>query len=351
MFVYIDESGNTGKNLKDKEQPFFHYMALVSLNDLDTDFDGKFKKILDENSISELHGVENFNLVEAISSELLEILSLNSVAMFHFCLEKEFFAYIHLFNTIFDNFENKGARKEFYHNRIKRLMLLTCFMRIVPESIAFTFYEECLFSGSKDKANNILVDTCNEILKRLHMIEVEVFRIVILDALTWARDNPSKLTTFQKRPKDRLIYLPQFPSILPLMNMLSEYSAKQNSSIQLIIHDEQNQIGKLFGRTHRVLSDPQNVNVFDLGADGMIKLEKIKNSSFKMSNSKNSYGIQIADFCLYICLHANKIEENKREFPNTIPLLEYLKSHTELYPLTKEDHSLELAGHLDCIFN
>ncbi|WP_320129591.1 DUF3800 domain-containing protein [uncultured Sphaerochaeta sp.] len=351
MFVYIDEAGHTGKNSKDPEQPVFHYMAAASTKNLDLDIDGRFKKILIKNGISEIHGAENVDKLEAYASDLLKILSSNSVSFFYSIIEKDFMAYAKLYDTLFDNIENKGARFQAYQVRTLRLTLLGILMEILPVEIAHSFYEECLFAGTESDSKSVLIDTCKEILARIHRIKDERARQIISDAAEWAMKNPSGITTYTKSRKDRWMHLPHVAGFLPLMSMLSNYSSKHKSPIMKITHDNQDQIRKILSEIHRVASDPEVLNTLNLGENGTIELKQIKKTSFEISDSSKSFGLQTVDICLYVLSHSERIQQMSIEWPNTYNLLEYVGFHTSSYILTKERLLGEAIERLDRTMN
>ncbi len=351
MFVYIDESGHTGKNSKDPAQPVFHYMAAASLKNLDLDLDGRFKKILKQNGISEIHGAVNFNKIEDYAADILKILRSNSVSFFYTIIEKDCMAYAKLYDTIFDNVENKGVRFQAYQVRTLRLMLLGMIIEMVPVDVAHKFYEECLFSKSESDAISVLIDTCNVILSKVHMVRDERAREIIIDAAKWAIKNPSALTTFNADKQNRWAHLPHIAGFLPLMNMLSSYSNEHKSPIMRITHDNQDQLRKVLNEIHRVASDPNNLKTVNLGENGTIELTEIKNTVFDLRDSATSFGLQTVDICLYVLSHTDKIEQNSIDWPNANALLEYVVSHTSPYFLTKENLISEAKERYERIMN
>jgi len=342
LFVYIDESGHTGKDSKNQDQPIFRYLAVASLSDLDLDSCGLFGNMLTKNHISEIHGSENFDKVESFALDIKNILVKNSVSCFYSIIEKDFMAYAKLYDILFDNVENEGARFETYQIREYRVILLEIFISIVPIDVAHRFYEECLFAKSESDAMKVLEDTCRVILSRVHLLEDETAAEIISEAVNWALNNPAKLTTFHTRKIDRWTHLPHVASFLPLMNMISNYSKIQNSPIVNILHDDQQQLKKVLIEIHKFSADPETPDILDLGENGEVSLQMIKNTPFEIKDSSISYGIQIADICLYLLGHEYDVEERKEQLPNTYALLEYLRNHMEMFELTKRFHLFEL---------
>jgi hypothetical protein len=224
-------------------------------------------------------------------------------------------------------------------------------MEIVPVEVAHSFYEECLFAKSEEKAIEALKDSCDKILSNIHLAKDERTKHIISDAVIWAKNNPSELTTYHTRKIDRWTNLPHVASFLPLMSMLSAYSKLHKSRIIKITHDEQDQVKKVLNEIHEIAADPARLTTVDLRDNGIIELSHIKNTTFEIKDSSNSFGLQTVDICLYIFTHDHVIEEKKTDWPNTYKLLDYIKAHTEFYELTTRRHHLETNYHYNKIMN
>ncbi|WP_321300176.1 DUF3800 domain-containing protein [uncultured Sphaerochaeta sp.] len=342
MFVYIDESGHTGKDSKNPDQPIFRYLAVASMYSIDLDSDGSFSSILAKNSISEIHGAENFDKIESFALDILDILEKNSISCFYSVIEKDFMVYAKLYDILFDNVENEGARFEAYQIREFRVLLLDNLIEITPVSVAHRFYEECLFAKSKADAVTVLKETCEIMLSRVHMLKDKTAITIISQAANWALNNPTELTTFHTRKIDRWTHLPHVASFLPLMNMLSNYSESKKSPIIRIMHDEQRQLEKVLVEIHKFSADPETPDILDLGENGKISLQMIKNTHFEIRDSSSSYGLQIADICLYLLGHEYDVEGKATQCPNTFRLIQYLREHVDPFELTYRLHCFEL---------
>ena len=147
MFVYIDESGNSGKNLKDNNQPYFFHMAMVSKRNIQDD--KRFIRILEENSINELHASEYKGNREYTNDCIKRIIQENDCYFAIIHIEKSFLAYAKFYDSLFDPYENKRARYQFYYCRPLKMMMLSNFLTLVPKEIMFDFYEKCLLSKIK----------------------------------------------------------------------------------------------------------------------------------------------------------------------------------------------------------
>ena len=140
MFAYIDESGHTGKNISNGEQPTFFYLGLVTKSNLDILLKKEIDLLKKDYNIEEIHGAELGNKIEDISMVLINILKRVSPNFFLSIVEKKYLAYAKLFDTLFDNIENPGARYHTYQFRPFRLLLMNNFCFITPPDVAYKFY-------------------------------------------------------------------------------------------------------------------------------------------------------------------------------------------------------------------
>lgn len=323
MFVYIDESGNTGKNIADKKHPIFYHMALLSKGNLD--FDYRIECFLERHKIKELHAIENQRLLEELSPIVLTILKENSVSFYYAEIQKSYLAYAKLYDTLFDSVENMGARWSSYQIRSLRLMLLCNLIGIIDEAVAFDFYKNCLMANSQQQAEDSLRSVCKHILSETHKLKDPRSKEIIEDAINGAKYYCHDISMFEETKQDRWRHLPHIVSFLPMLNSISHYSKLQKSKIDKIIHDEQEQIQHVITEMHDVAAKSGKTgNIWDLRENGFFDFTNIPEQSFEMKDSKNSYGIQITDICLSILVHGIP---NSNYEPAKYELYTYVSNH------------------------
>lgn len=325
MFVFIDESGNSGQNMADKDSPFFYHLALLSKYNIDLDLNGRIKKLLKSHSLDELHGAEISNLLDELSPTILQELKDNNASFYYAEVEKSYLAYAKLYDTLFDNEENLGARWSAYQLRPLRLMLLCNFIGIVDEAVAIDFYKNCLISRSRQQANDYLRSTCKLILSETYRLKDFRTKQIIEDALNGAKNFSSDITMFEKSKQDRWRHLPHIVSFLPMLNAISVYSRKHNSKVQRIIHDEQEQVQHVITEMYSIAAQAGARGVvWDLRENGSLDFKRIPEKSFEMKDSENSYGIQLTDICLYLITHG---EPDSFFEPHKYELYKYIYDH------------------------
>ena len=325
MFVYIDESGNSGKNIADKNSPYFYHMALFSKFNLDLDLDNLIKPFLDSHKQEELHATDSPEMLEELSPIILKVLKNNNVSFYYSEIEKSYLAYAKLFDTLFDNVENLGARWFSYQLRPLRLMLLSNLIYILDEAVAFDFYKNCLMANSQQQAEDYLKRTCRLILEGTYKLRDNRSKQIIEDAIRGAKEYAKEITMFEKSKQDRWRHLPHIVSFFTMLNAISVYSKQHNSKVQKIVHDEQEQIHNVIIETHRIAAESGSKGViWDLRENGSFNFTRIPEKSFELKDSTQSYGVQITDVCLYIFSHG---EPDSFYEPNKYQLYEYIKNH------------------------
>ena len=91
MYAYIDETGNTGKNIFDKEQPLFLTAALISKVNFDFLERDNFLRIAERFGKNALHANElGESAVESYASDLLSILEHRDCRFFISRVEKRY---------------------------------------------------------------------------------------------------------------------------------------------------------------------------------------------------------------------------------------------------------------------
>ena len=170
--------------------------------------------------MDELHGAEISNLLEELSPIILRELKDNNASFYYAEVEKSYLAYAKLYDTLFDNEENLGARWSAYQLRPLRLMLLCNFIGIVDEAVAIDFYKNCLIASSQQQANDYLKRTCKLILSETYKLKDSRTKQIIEDTINGAKFFSSDITMFEKSKQDRWRHLPHIVSFLPMLNAI-----------------------------------------------------------------------------------------------------------------------------------
>lgn len=332
MYAYIDESGNSGGNLQDPSQPFFYHMVLLSNDDLDKE--KEFQELLSKHNIQEIHGSRQKQFIDSYAIDLLTILKKHDIHFLYHCTEKKIFAYIKLFEALFDNEENKSADKQIYKNEDLKFALLNYFIDTIPPNTAFDFFKSCSLEINEDKASKNFTRICQDIVLCLKKGKNNSINSYIETIIHGALLDTTNLSICSE--KDYKHY--NLPNLFDWMNVLlriSQYAIKRKLSIDKIIHDEQYHFKKDFDEVYFLcLLLAKSSTTLSIGNVGTMnyKALPIDPNSFEFKESSHCYGLQTVDICLYIFSHFGQYKSSK----NISLLLQFVNEKCDRYETTRE---------------
>ncbi len=201
MFFYVDESGHTGPNLFDKEQPILYYGVLSSNLNVDDLAAGAMEEVRSYLGVDRIHATELGMGRLVTISKGLELLQKTLGLCFDFYLvHKKDHAAICFFDQVFDQGMNPAVPWTAYWTPLRYILLL---------KVASLFDLELLQKAWKARiqqndeyATAELIAVCLTLLSRVDYIEDERSRQIITDALTWASHNPQEIQYNIKSKRD-----------------------------------------------------------------------------------------------------------------------------------------------------
>ena len=147
MRAYIDESGNTGVNLFDPDQPYFLNVAMSSPVDFDDVFKERVARIAQVAGVDYLHANEmGAGRVESIARSLIELIEFSQVRFYFTSVKKPDVAVMKFFDAIFDPGENPAAPHHSYYIRELRFLLLLKFAAILDADDTELFWKAMMRS-------------------------------------------------------------------------------------------------------------------------------------------------------------------------------------------------------------
>lgn len=332
MYAYIDESGNSGGNLQDPSQPFFYHMVLLSNDDLDKE--KEFQELLSKHNIQEIHGSRQKQFIDSYANDLLTILEKHDIHFLYHCTEKKTFAYIKLFESLFDNYENSFANGQIYKNENLKFALLNYFIDTIPQSIAFDFFKSCSLESNEDKASKNFTRICQDISSCLRNGKNSSINSYIETVIRGALLDTTNLSICSE--KDYKHY--NLPNLFDWMNVLlriSQYAIKRKLSIDKIIHDEQYHFKKDFDEVYFLcLLLAKSSTTLSIGNVGTMNYKALPfdSNSFEFKESSHCYGIQTVDVCLYTLSHI----EQYKSYKNILQLFQFINEKCERYETATE---------------
>lgn len=322
MYAYIDETGNTGENLFDHNQPVFLTGALITKTNFDLLYKKRVESICDKIGVESLHANElGFGRLEDIASDLLIVLKKSDARFFLSRIAKVDLAATKLVDTIFDSGENLSVPWHVYNYRPLRLLLVFKVAYLLNEDILKLFWSSLMDTRIKrgyEKFKRVLHD----ILLRVEELPDERSIELVSEAVQWAIDNPEAIHLHPNARINKYGHLPNMAVFPELLGGIDLFSKKWNRPVREIIHDRQSQFGPFLKTWHEIISNAK-AGILTLPGGEKHSLRKVDGSKFIMSNSEESAGIQIVDCILWFF---KKIEDGKKIPANCAKMMNHVFS-------------------------
>lgn len=296
MYAYIDETGNTGKNIFDSNQPVFWIGAMMTYHDFDKEWSNDLKAILNSHKVSELHATKlGINNIEKMAKSLKELIQ-NAGAKFFFArIIKRDLAAFKFFDTFFDPGENNALSQYQYNLRPLRLLLLSKVSILLDDIMLQNFWEILL---SKNNQEIEIQKILEKIIDRSQYIPDERSRQLIHDALTWAIKNPKAIDASSYSKQARQIHMPNMVGFTALMRGIHDQSKAWNSQVEKIKHDRQDQFKTSLIDWHNLFSNFDPISI-QLPFEGTMDMQVVPNSKFSVE-ANSTPGLEVIDTALWI---------------------------------------------------
>lgn len=303
MYMYLDESGNTGIHIFDENQKYFYLLATLSKWNINRLYSTSHSKMLSLVNSEELHGNElGHHGIEKITHVLRKIIK-HSGSRFILCkAEKKFFAAALLFDSIFDPLQNPSSMREVYMDDNLRNQLLYLFIQNISHEILNTFWTQCVRPNNAESKMAAFVSLCgsisSDILPPLANQDprAEVMQLVLSNL------NPEScdIGICSQGLDTARGFSPNATSFATLLTEACVLANKMNRPIIESNHDEQNEfmsnISSVFNTGQNFPKNPREDFLLPVDRPDLSPLEGAK---FEMRDSSQCFGIQLTDVVLW----------------------------------------------------
>lgn len=299
MYFYVDESGHTGPNLFDPNQPMLYYGVLSSKVNIDFLAEEGLKRLRRQAQMPRLHANElgNGGLIPLIEG----LVSLQRRLDFRFDLyrvAKPDHAIICFFDQVFDHGNNPAITWSGYWTPIRYVLLLKL-ASLFDEELAKRAWDARIEIDDA-KAESSLVSVCVDLRYRVEELPDARSRQLISDVLTWAEKNPSAIYYNTKSKKDRLQITPNVIGFQSVMHGIASRLTKQRKKAAAIIVDKQSQFNKAqksLSEYFAAMSGMPAVNGPGLPA---IDFRGMPKTPISFSSGASSAGLELVDVHLWV---------------------------------------------------
>lgn len=335
MFAYADETGNTGANIFDPEQPMFMTAALLTKTNFDILHSGSLRTVAGSIGEVELHANElGIERVEKCAGQLLRIIKKADARFFVSRIEKRYLATTKLVDTLFDSYENKAVPWHVYNIRPLRLMTVFKVASILEVETAKKFWS-ALMEPNRDRAYVLLVESLKEISGNIERLPDDRSRDLIGESITWALNNTEAIYLHTSSKATRLEHLPNIVAFSSLLEGIEKCSQLWKRPVREIVHDRQSQFQKTLRGWHELTSNAVS-GVIEWTLGEKISVRRVPGSSFRISSAQESAGIQMVDTILWLYRRGL---EGKPVGEDSIKFMTYVFSRAHMH-----DMSFEFVG-------
>lgn len=317
MYFYVDESGHTGPNLFDPDQPMLYYGVLSSSVNIDFLAEEELKKLRRQAKMQRLHANElgNGGLVPLIEG----LVSLQRRLDFRFDIyrvAKPDHAIICFFDQVFDHGNNPAITWSGYWTPLRYVLLLKL-ASLFDENLAKRAWDARIEINDA-KAEASLVSVCMDLRSRIQELPDARSRQLISDVLTWAEKHPSEIYYNTKSKKDRLQVTPNIIGFQSVMHGIASRLKKQRKNAAAIIVDQQSQFNKAqksLAEYFAAMSGTPAVSSPGLPAIDFTGMPK---TPISFSSSTSSAGLELVDVHLWVF---KRVMERKELAPELYALI------------------------------
>ena len=298
MFAYVDETGNTGKNIFDTEQPDFFTGALITKTDFDVLHSKRIQRIALRAGVPALHASEvGMGPIENAADDIFRLLKKIDAGFCITRIEKRYLLATKLYEVFFDSGENPATLRSAYNFKLLRMVMRLRVATLINEKIARDFWD-ILLARNEERACEKIPGICEALLARVSILPDRRSREIVSETLAWSRNHPEALDIFTAGYQAKNDHMPNIVGFVSILNALELHSKRWKRPLRKIVHDRQSQFESSFAAWHATLSNASDVPIETSGET--IVLQKVAGSTSEVSASDDSTGIQIADLILWL---------------------------------------------------
>ncbi|OEF99151.1 hypothetical protein BHF71_09970 [Vulcanibacillus modesticaldus] len=329
--VFVDESGNSGLNLFDYNQPYFWVSALIAPKNSNQVIDYEVKKLKDKIRVEELHGNElGLGRINKLAHDIIEVYREIKAKFIFVRVHKSHVSTMKFVDCLIDSAHNPAIPEFYYFFRENRIIIAHSISAYFGLELQKWFWE-IYISGNVNEFKKLLLN-----FKDIYSYNMPDPRLkeIILDALNFAIDHPEEILDDFKNEFES----PNLISFSLLLDGLKKSLPKNNSKIDSIIHDEQSQFAKYIKKMFEYLSKmtiKEQYSKFPV-----IEIDDKFNKSIEFSPSSKNAGLQLIDVTMWLL--KQKIDKKKVIHGEASDLIHFISENGIILEFSHESQSEEV---------
>ncbi|ELR8757079.1 DUF3800 domain-containing protein [Escherichia coli] len=249
MHFYVDETGQTGRNLFDKTQPVLSYGVLSSEADLDKVAEADLDALRKTLGVERLHAAElGVHRLSEVVDTLLVLQKKHRIRFDIWQVVKRDHAIISFFDQVFDQGLNPVVPWSAYWTPMRYPLLLNL-SNLFDDELAEKAWRARL-DAHDERSSSLFNEVCEVLLQRVQSLGDARSVELITDALSWAMVNFDELGYNCKTNKEKLQIMPNMIGFQSVLHGICSRLGAPNRKADIIV-DQQSQ----FNTTQRELNE------------------------------------------------------------------------------------------------
>ncbi|RUR22078.1 DUF3800 domain-containing protein [Legionella qingyii] len=330
MFFYVDESGNTGKDLFNESQGSLFYGLLTSKTNFDILARNSVNQIKQKYGIAHLHGKYlSTKLIGYLTSDLIKLQKKFKLRFDLSKVNKRDLAIISFFDQVFDQGMNPAYTWTGYWTPLRYLMLVKVACLFDLDTLKQSWDARiCL---DKDKSKEIFVSVCDVLLSRLGRIPDERSQQLIYDTLSWAKSNYFDLGYHCINKSQVKECSPNLIGFQFVLHQIGEYIKDYPKSPVKITIDNQLEYNKYQQKLADYCAILKKRGVVEETPLGTYDYRNYPLDKLVFISHKNSIGIELTDLVLWI--YQRFLQKNELS-TDILPLLKQFFFKTQYHEIS-----------------
>lgn len=238
MYCYVDESGNTGLELFDPNQPVLYYGLLTAQANLDVIAGPLLQGLRSSLGVKRLHANElGVARLTGIADKLTRFSKKNDLRFSMLRVRKPDHAVICFFDQVFDSGMNKAVPWHHYFTPLRYVLLF---------KVAHLFDDALLKEAwrarrerNTRRAADTLASLCNDLLPRVNILPDARSRELVSGALRWAAANPHEISYGVGNYDSALQISPNLIGFQQVLQTIATQSSSRKRPVRQIVVDRQ----------------------------------------------------------------------------------------------------------------
>ena len=300
MFFYIDESGHTGANLFDPEQPILYYGVLSSKVNVDALIEGELNQVCRELGMPRLHAGElGVAGLVPLAPRLVHLQERLDLRFDVYRVAKPDHAIICFFDQVFDQGLNPAITWTGYWTPLRYVLLLKL-TALFDEELAKKAWAARI-EHRDEIATPLFQQVCEELRTRVPRLPDARSRELIGDALQWAQKNPQAIHYHVYSTKGVLDVTPNVIGFQSVMSGIALRIRTHRRKAMRIVVDRQSQFNQAQRRLAEWYGKARTVQGL-MNGPGLPRLDfrDMPSTPLSFMESKDSPGLTLADIYLWI---------------------------------------------------